>query len=323
MLVDGPARLCEESIGGDLNSTMPLTADDRFLVGIEEQFIPGKGGVMKVIPGATGASAIEWFYPLPSTPFYEWQGGMVGSVGINDRYSSDVPAHFACFIGVDGMLTVVDHQRIDPSRRVKDPLLQYDVPPPVVLDQVKLPAGSISTPLFLGNRIIVPHDKGLDLFSVSPEGKLLLAQNGEVLFPADAHRADVTRHAEVIEDVLDGTAEVAGLAGDFRRVAALVGQQPGHDFGTRLHAKKRTEFEQKRGRLVRAGSLAQPTESIPAALQAVLEKYRVGLLENGDRWNDWSTPAPAAEIARIRKESAERTTPFAYEELKKLPRPKR
>jgi hypothetical protein len=43
----------------------------------------------------------------------------------------------------------------------------------------------------------------------------------------------------------------------------------------------------------------------------------------GQRWNDWSTPATAAEIARIRKETAERTTPFTYEELKKLPRPKR
>jgi outer membrane protein assembly factor BamB len=159
-------------IGGDLNSTMPLTSDDRFLVGIEKQFIPGQGGVMKVIPGKSGAGAIEWFYPLPTTTFYEWQGGLVGSVAINDRYQSDVPAHFACFIGVDGVLTVVDHQRIDPGRRVKDPLWQYDVPTPVVLDQAKLPAGSISTPLFLGNRILVPHDKGLDLFSVSPAGKL-------------------------------------------------------------------------------------------------------------------------------------------------------
>lgn len=170
--IDHPRLGWDFRIGGDLNSTMPLTSDDRFLVGIEEQFIPGKGGVMKVIPGATGAGAIEWFYPLPSNPFYEWHGGIVGSVAINDRYTSDVPAHYACFIGVDGMLTVVDHQRIDPSRRVKDPLVQYDVPTPVVLDQAKLPAGSISTPLFLGNRIIVPHDKGLDLFSVSPEGKL-------------------------------------------------------------------------------------------------------------------------------------------------------
>lgn len=159
-------------IGGDLNSTMPLTNDDRLLVGIEQQFIPGQGGVMKVIPDKAGAAAIEWFYPLPPAPFYEWQGGLVGSVAINDRYPGLVPNHFACFIGVDGMLTVVDHQRTDPLRRVKDPLLRFDLPTPVVLDQAKLPAGSISTPLFLGNRIIVPHDMGLDLFSVSPEGKL-------------------------------------------------------------------------------------------------------------------------------------------------------
>ncbi len=159
-------------IGGDLNSTMPLTTDDRFLLGIEQQFIPGHGGVMKIIPGKTGRKAIEWFHPLPSVEFYEWKGGLVGSVAINDRYASDVPAHYACFVGVDGMLTVVDHQRIDPQRTTQDPLQQYELPMPVVLDQVQLAAGSISTPLFLGNRIIAPHDKGLDLFRVSPAGKL-------------------------------------------------------------------------------------------------------------------------------------------------------
>lgn len=159
-------------VGGDLNSSMPLTSDGRLLLGIEHQFLPGHGGVMKLRPGKSGRAAIEWFHPLPDVRFYEWAGGLVGSPAVNDRYRSDVPSHYACFIGVEGILTVVDHQRTAAGRTVKDPLQRFEVDTPVVLDQIKLAAGSISTPLFLGNRIVVPHDKGLELFQVSPAGKL-------------------------------------------------------------------------------------------------------------------------------------------------------
>ena len=62
----------------------------------------------------------------------------------------------------------------------------------------------------------------------------------------------------------------------------FVGQQPGHNFGTRLHSEKGTEFEEKGGGLVRARSLAHAPEVDAAALETVLEKYRIGLFENRD-----------------------------------------
>jgi len=43
-----------------------------------------------------------------------------------------------------------------------------------VLDTVSLPDGSISTPLFVGDRIIVGYDVGLDLYQVTAEEKLIL-----------------------------------------------------------------------------------------------------------------------------------------------------
>ena len=92
----------------------------------------------------------------------------------------------------------------------------------------------------------------------------------------------MTGCGEVVEDILDGTAEVTGLAGDFRRVSLFVGQQPSHDFGTGLHAEKGAEFEEKGDGLVRARRLAHTPEFDTAALQAVLEEYRIGLFENGD-----------------------------------------
>ncbi|MEJ6570257.1 MAG: hypothetical protein QNL80_15445, partial [Akkermansiaceae bacterium] len=50
--------------------------------------------------------------------------------------------------------------------------LKKNYPVPLVLDQVKLPTGSISTPLFVGNKIIVGYDNGMDLYEVTPANKL-------------------------------------------------------------------------------------------------------------------------------------------------------
>jgi mono/diheme cytochrome c family protein len=43
----------------------------------------------------------------------------------------------------------------------------------------------------------------------------------------------------------------------------------------------------------------------------------------GQRWNEWKVPATTEDIAAIRKKLAERKTPFTFDELKKIPRPKR
>lgn len=155
-------------VGGDLNSTMPLTNDNHLLLGVEKQFIPGQGGVMKIKPGG----GVKWYYPLPDTRFYEWRGGLVGSVAVNHRYRSGISKDLACFAGVDGTLTVVNHRAVRPGVTVPGPRNRNRYPTPQVLDRVKLPAGSISTPLFVGNRIVVGYDNGLDLYQVSPAGKL-------------------------------------------------------------------------------------------------------------------------------------------------------
>ena len=114
------------------------------------------------------------------------------------------------------------------------------------------------------------------------ESPFIVAEDREGFFPADADGADMTGCGEVIEDILNGTAEVTGLAGDFRRVSLFVGKQPAHDFGAGLHAEKGPEFEEKGGGLVRAWRLAHAPEYDAAALQAVLEEYGIGFFENGN-----------------------------------------
>lgn len=155
-------------IGGDLNSTMPLTNDKHLLLGVEKQFISGQGGVMKIKPGG----GVKWYYPLPNVRFFEWNGGLVGSPAVNHRYHSRVSKDLACFVGVDGNLTVINHRVIRPGVMVSGPRGQKRYPTPLVLDRVKLPKGSISTPLFAGDKIVVGYDNGMDLYQVSLAGKL-------------------------------------------------------------------------------------------------------------------------------------------------------
>ncbi len=155
-------------VGGDLNGSMPLTNDSHLLLGIEKQYISGQGGVMKFKPGGK----VSWYFPLPNKKFFEWQGGLVGSPAVNHRYRSSVSQDLACFVGVDGVLTLINHKKLQPGVTVPGPRRKNQYPSPLVLDQVKLPTGSISSPLFLGDKIIVGYDNGLDLYQVTPANKL-------------------------------------------------------------------------------------------------------------------------------------------------------
>lgn len=159
----------ELEIGGDLNGSMPLTNDGHLLLGVEKQFIPGHGGVVKFSP----AGKVKWFHPLPDRKWYTWDGGLVGSPAVNHRYQSTVTPDLACFVGVDGVLTLVNHKKLQPGVTHPGPRQKRNYPAPLVLDRVKLPEGSISTPLFVGDRIVVGYDNGLDLYQVTPENKLV------------------------------------------------------------------------------------------------------------------------------------------------------
>ncbi len=156
-------------IGGDLNGSMPLTNDKHLLLGIEKQFIPGHGGVVKFSTGGK----VKWFHPLPDRKWYTWNGGLVGSPAVNHRYKSTVSKDLACFVGIDGNLTLVNHKKLQPGVMNWGPRRQNQYPAPLVLDTVKLPQGSISTPLFVGDKIIIGYDNGMDLYQVTPAGKMI------------------------------------------------------------------------------------------------------------------------------------------------------
>ena len=161
--------------GGDINGSMPLTSDNQFLVGVEKQFMPGNGGVMKIKP----KGKVSWYFPLPNKQWYEWQGGIVGSPSVNHRTAgknsdSNTSGDLACFAGIDGSLTLINHKKLTPNKTVWGPLHKNSYATPLILDQVKLPEGTISTPLFIDNKIIIGYDSGIDLYLVTPKNKLEL-----------------------------------------------------------------------------------------------------------------------------------------------------
>ena len=163
-------------IGSDLNATMPVTGDGCLLLAVEKQFVPGPGGVFKLDPSKRNRKAVRWFFPTENVAkdsFYEWEGGIIGSVAVNDL-TRGANRPMAAFIGVDGFLYVVASEEVEPGATAIGPDGKTAYPRPRMLDRVALGAGSIATPIFVGNRIVAPYDRGLKLFEVSPAGKLRL-----------------------------------------------------------------------------------------------------------------------------------------------------
>jgi len=168
--------------GGDLNGSMPLTNDKHLLLGIEKQFMAGQGGVMKIKP----KGKVSWYFPLPNKQWYEWLGGLVGSPSVNHRTAgklsqSNTSADLACFAGVDGTLFLINHKKLTLGKKVWGPLLQKQYDTPLLLDTAKLPEGTISTPLFIDNKIIIGYDNGMDIYLVTPKQKLQLLDRIEGL----------------------------------------------------------------------------------------------------------------------------------------------
>jgi len=160
----------EYFIGTDLDGSAPATSDGCLLIPVEKQYMPGNGGVMKINPSKTGNDCVEWFYPTPNVKWYHWDGGIIGSISCNDAYVGKTEQHFAVFLDISGLLTVVDHEKIQKGKTVLGPdsLTRFNTP--VVIAQTRVP-GTIATPLIIKDKIIAPTDSGLFLFKLVKENK--------------------------------------------------------------------------------------------------------------------------------------------------------
>lgn len=155
-------------IGSDMDGTPVVTDDSCLLVSIEKQYIPGKGGVFKLDPDREPGSAVTWFLPTENHDFVSWKGGVIGSVGINDFYKTGDTPGLAAIIGIDGYLYVVSHQKIQDDIRVAGPDSITMFPTPELVYKTYL-GPSISTPIFIENRLIVAGYNGLFLLEFNQD----------------------------------------------------------------------------------------------------------------------------------------------------------
>lgn len=100
----------EYFIGADLNGSPVVTEDNCILVSVEKQNIAGNGGVLKLDPKKSPDEALVWYFPVENRHLHSWEGGVIGSAAINDKYKSANAASLAAFISIDGYLYVVDYK---------------------------------------------------------------------------------------------------------------------------------------------------------------------------------------------------------------------
>jgi outer membrane protein assembly factor BamB len=151
-------------VGSDMDGSPVVTNDSSLIVTVEKQYIKGHGGALKLDPQKPPAEAVVWYFPTEDDSVESWQGGIIGSVAVNDKTREPDDPFLCAFIGIDGYLYVVNHLEIDvQSGKVYGPKKQaYYYQPKLVLKKQIGP--SISTPIIVRNKIIASGYKGIYLF---------------------------------------------------------------------------------------------------------------------------------------------------------------
>jgi len=161
-------------IGSDIDGSAVVTSDSCLLVTVEKQYISGPGGVFKLNPKKHPEKAVVWYFPVENHEYAGWEGGIIGSVGINDFYNDGTFPYMAAFSAIDGYLYVVNHKELVPGAMVTGPdsLTTYSTP---VLLYKKSIGPSISSPIIVNDKIIAASYHALYLFQFNrkPEFKLL------------------------------------------------------------------------------------------------------------------------------------------------------
>jgi outer membrane protein assembly factor BamB len=151
-------------IGTDIDGSPVITKDNKVLITLEKQYIEGKGGVMKLNPFMPEKDAVEWFFPTGNRQFGEWEGGIIGTIAINDSYNqNDSVPGIAAFSAIDGFLYVIDYNEIDKTKTVKSPDGKKEYPTPQFLYKYNIGPG-ISSPIIVDNKIIACSSSGIFLF---------------------------------------------------------------------------------------------------------------------------------------------------------------
>jgi outer membrane protein assembly factor BamB len=166
--IDEGKNVFDLNLKTDLNGSAPRTNDNCLIIPVEKEGIEGPGGAMKIDPSKPADECVLWFYPTENRKWIHWEGGLIGSVAVNDAYISDNERHIAAFIDVAGWLHVVEHKVLEPNMKSIGPDGKTLYPVPKLLFKTKLKSG-ISSPIIVNDKLIAPADGGIYLYRMDLE----------------------------------------------------------------------------------------------------------------------------------------------------------
>ena len=104
-------------------------------------------------PEKSGSKAVEWFFPTGDRTLGDWQGGIIGSVAVNDTYDPwGRRPRLAAFIAIDGNLYVVAQDALADGT-VPGPNLDGPYHTPKLIAKFYV-GGGISTPIMVDDTIV-------------------------------------------------------------------------------------------------------------------------------------------------------------------------
>jgi len=152
--------------GSDLDGTPVTTGAGKLLVAVEKQYIEGQGGVLMLDPGQRPAASVKWFFPTGDRTLGDWEGGVIGSVAVNDTYDPrGRRPRLASFIAIDGNLYVVSQNALT-GGDVPGPNLDGPYRTPKLIAKFWV-GGGIGTPIMVGDTIVAAgYDAKVHLYRI-------------------------------------------------------------------------------------------------------------------------------------------------------------
>jgi outer membrane protein assembly factor BamB len=152
--------------GSDMDGTPVPTAAGKLLVAVEKQYISGHGGVLMLDPSKDPSDAVVWFFPTGDRKLADWEGGVIGSVAVNDTYDPwGRRPRLAAFTAIDGNLYVVSQNRTSGSAPGPNGDGPYPTPRVVATFYT---GGGISTPIMVDDSIVAAgYDNRIHLYGIS------------------------------------------------------------------------------------------------------------------------------------------------------------
>jgi outer membrane protein assembly factor BamB len=178
-------KVWQFKIGTDLEGTSPVTKDGFLLATVEQEYVRGRGGVLKLDPREDPEHAAIWYLPTENRTLAEWTGGIIGSVSINDDYDPDGSRPpLAAASAIDGNLYVFSQNETKGTSVIWDGHTKLPTP---ILVAKKYIGGSISTPIIVDDHIVAAgYDAKVHVYRIVYDAKNgggvpLKARNGRTV----------------------------------------------------------------------------------------------------------------------------------------------